>query len=370
MNIEKFSKYTENIKSMLPFWFSMKKKPNDSVGFSFLHIFGMELDDIERMLNYAQRQYYIDTADTDMQDIVYKAHLPVSIDVRDVLGVYTGEDSLSPVHTLYEFYLIKERIDSQTHNLNQHNIFFMDEKSKSVFVRKPYHQSERYEYGAITINYKGQMIDLELELHHVWNFFDEFGLLLGIKRLFGEDNRRYKNRILDVFKHPASSTTEGLANALARELDLRERKVWSDMSKDFIIKDDMVLVDTITVNDNHAGEVFANTQGELVLKGSEYLSGTASKVEYIRGINLYALNSYEVKDSISNELYLSDGAPTKKLLDRIAIIREKSSILWNDFFYDEVVWVKDDESYYDSHFAFIPNKLDAKIGGFKAYGFI
>lgn len=54
----------------------------------------------------------------------------------------------------------------------------------------------------------------------VFNEFDYFGTLLGLKRLPEERNREYKTRLLDVFTHRASSTYTGLVNGITRELGL------------------------------------------------------------------------------------------------------------------------------------------------------
>ena len=59
---KEFAKYTEKIRSMLPFWFQMKKQPNDSLGLQFLNLFGMEFDDIKKIMEYAYRQTKIDSA--------------------------------------------------------------------------------------------------------------------------------------------------------------------------------------------------------------------------------------------------------------------------------------------------------------------
>jgi hypothetical protein len=54
----------------------------------------------------------------------------------------------------------------------------------------------------------------------VFNEFDYFGTLLGLKRLPEEKNDKYKTRLLDVFTHRASSTYTGLVNGITRELGL------------------------------------------------------------------------------------------------------------------------------------------------------
>ena len=53
-----------------------------------------------------------------------------------------------------------------------------------------------------------------------WNWFDEYGARVGIKRLYLETNANFKNRILDVYKNPPGTTTEAIKKTLRRELDL------------------------------------------------------------------------------------------------------------------------------------------------------
>lgn len=370
MDLQRFSKYTEKIKAMLPFWFSMKKKPNESVGLSFLHIFGLELDDIEKILTYAQRQYYIDTADIHMQDIVYKANLPAGCSIDKIQGVYSGEDALIEVKTLYEFYLIEDRIKELHHNLNQLNIYFLDPNNKVIFVRKPYNATYSNPNGHITVNYDGDMVEISMSMHHVWNFFDEFGAIVGCKRLYGESNLSYKYRILDVFRHPANSTLTGLANGIARELNIREHKIWSNTTEDFIINDNMVIIDTILVNGLPPNNIYINADERIVLLGDKLNPSESCEVTYIRSLNIAPLNACHYNNEVSNELFKSDGTPTTTMLEYIEQIKSESSILWNDFIYNDAMWIKDSEEYYGNHFAFVPYRLDANIGGFAKYGFV
>lgn len=56
--------------------------------------------------------------------------------------------------------------------------------------------------------------------HQVFNAFDEHGVLLNLKRIAGESNASYKQRLLDVFVHRASAAYKGLLNGITRELGL------------------------------------------------------------------------------------------------------------------------------------------------------
>lgn len=53
---------------------------------------------------------------------------------------------------------------------------------------------------------------------HVFNELDSHGLLLGLPRLSGEKNTAYKQRLLDVYVHKASSVYLGIIHGVTREL--------------------------------------------------------------------------------------------------------------------------------------------------------
>lgn len=53
-----------------------------------------------------------------------------------------------------------------------------------------------------------------------FNTFDEFGLRVGLQRLYLESNENFKNRILDVYFNPPDISANGLKRTLRRELDI------------------------------------------------------------------------------------------------------------------------------------------------------
>jgi hypothetical protein len=63
------------------------------------------------------------------------------------------------------------------------------------------------------------------EVHSIWNYFDEFGLLLGLPRIPGEKNVKYKERLQDVYVNPANSTYSGLMNGISRELGIHRSDI-------------------------------------------------------------------------------------------------------------------------------------------------
>lgn len=367
----KFAKYTEKIRSMLPFWLQMKKQPNESIGLQFLNFFGLQFDDVKKILDYAYKQNKIMEMDEGFIDIVYKAILPTYFDINSIKGAKSSNIVLTKSDSLYHFFGlgVNYGIDEPIHNPDY---YFIDEEKKIVYVREAYDKNGERPYGQIDLILKnGELYNIETTLHHVWNFFDEFGALLACPRLFGENNHDYKLRILDVFKNPASSTKIGLLNGIARELGIRHHRVWTDPTKDFIIKDKMVIANQIKINDtivNLDNVYISEAEGYIVLLGNPYEERKNLDVSYISGIEMRALTDHS-NNKFNNETYTADGMPTKLMLDYVRNIKENSSVLWNDFKYNEGVWVTDESEFNDNHFGFVPATLDSNIKGFAKYGF-
>jgi hypothetical protein len=72
------------------------------------------------------------------------------------------------------------------------------------------------EYRTIEV----ELTNKDLTVHPYWNTFDEFGYLVDLGRIPGENNASYRDRITDVFLHRAGPRYGQLINALNRELDL------------------------------------------------------------------------------------------------------------------------------------------------------
>ncbi|MGX9755918.1 hypothetical protein ACWYRQ_06560 [Clostridioides difficile] len=369
MKESNFAKYTEKIRSMLPFWFEMKKNPNKSIGIEFLNIFGIELDEIEEMLLYASKQMYIESADEEFVDLVYKALLPSNFNINNISMVYTNQLILERSCDLYTFFGIKKNKKNLENNIKQPDYYFIDEKKKVIYVREAYDKEEDVPFGKIKIKCSDKEFLFELSLHHVWNFFDEFGSLVGCSRLKGEKNHDYRLRILDVFKNPANSTKQGLANGISRELGIREVKEWNNMGEDFIISEKMVMINTISIDNTliDLDDVYITSKEEILLRGNPDKKNQSAIISFIKNLEMYQLVDINNK-KLNIELYNSDATPTSLLIDYVTKIKEDTSTFWNDFRYDEDIWVIEDEDY-DNSFSFLPTFLDSSIKGFSKYGY-
>lgn len=229
------SSVTEKMLLYLPSWMKMRKDPN-SIGAQFLDCVGVQLEDIENYLDELLNDQFIGTAATSQPDIIYKypfgALISSEVEITNVEGVLEGityvveiQDGLRP------FYLTADDSD---------NCVF-DFDKKLLYTRR--------QYDFINIEGTGPYVG---QIHHVWNSFDEFGLLLDCPRLFGEKNSSYKTRLLDVFKKPGSSTKTGLANYISRELQITETDVKLNTMAD------PAFINTLLNEDGTANSAFKN----------------------------------------------------------------------------------------------------------------
>lgn len=370
MNEIQFAKYTSKIKSMLPFWFKMKKQPRNSVGLQFLNVMGLQLDDIDKILTYAYEQVTLQKMDIEFVDILYKAIIPDNITSNEIKNIFVNSTIITETESLFNFFGYGKRYNIDN-NINQNDYYFFDRGRKVIYVRDPYDKDNTFPLGKIYIDIaSGETVELPLTIHHIWNFFDEFGALFGCKRLYGENNYNYKKRLLDVFINPANSSKKGLANGIARELGLRKYKTWTNPKEEFILNDEMVIVNTITKNGEPIPieNLYINPEGHIVLKPDISEDKRDLDISYITGIEINSLANSK-SNKFSNEIYNPDGTPTDLLIQYVNEIKKNSSILWGDFIYDETMWVQSGNEFEIDHYSFIPATFDSSIKGFAKYGF-
>lgn len=212
------NKHTSSMMAMLPQWMKMAKD-EQSVGAKFLDAFGIELEDVEVYLDTVWENMHVGTANLQTIDYCYK----IPLDAKEVSDTQTGlivtiikdseEDHCWQAKSLKDFFE------------SQGNIFIYDAQEGYLYIKPNqwYMQGNIYApFHAISINNNAHYDYL---LHHIWNIFDEFGMLLGIKRLPGERNEAFKNRILDVFKNPGGAHKQGLKNGISRELGISKEDI-------------------------------------------------------------------------------------------------------------------------------------------------
>lgn len=360
----RFAKYTNLILNALPHWFKMRKGSADSIGARFLNIAGLKLDDMRFVLDYAYRQCYMNTIDIDQVDFCYKAIIPMPFKVSDITSVLAYGSGLKKAQNLKEFFGIDQNI--RTKNLNALDTWFVDEKRNIIYVRRKFNVDATYSNGYLEFVINNTTYKQELIPHHVWNFFDEFGLLLCCPRIPEEPNVEYKKRIEDVFKNPANASRDGLINGIARELGLRRNLFWKNPKLDLELTDAMIVLNSIKVNGEYfdLNKIFITESGTVMLKGDPSTDLTIADVTYAYGLEMHKLwNKDDTK--LQNEIFTIDHKPKSELKHYIDIMNAECPIFWNSFKWNEHYW--DPNNYEISGYGTIPTLLDGSIQGFKNY---
>lgn len=227
--------FTRNLMAKFPSWMKMAKD-QESVGAQFLDVFGLTLDEFKREFDEVVDNFYINTAHLDIIDLLYKVPLTTAVvsdtePVDEVLIIHHdgSEEEIYETTRLREFYSRDAQLPS----------FYVDRASGYLYLRVNFEFIEDKDnpYRAIQVNGAPHYT---IGTHHVWNVFDEFGLLVGLRRLPRERNPEFKERILDVFENPGSSTKEGIVNGLARELGIEKDRVNIQAFHDQTFGSDMV----------------------------------------------------------------------------------------------------------------------------------
>lgn len=371
----RFAEITRKMLKRLPYWMKMKKDPN-SIGTQFLNVMGLELEDVEYLLDYATKQFYIGTVDLNQVDQVYKATIP---EIPSGLTVQFFGDSfqLQKARNLTEFLTALETDTLHNPEVFYQNPYYLDLERRLVYVRRPYGEVDHPPFGFITMvvmDDSGQIIlreELELTLHPVWNFLDEFGLLLNCPRLYGERNAEYKERILDVFRFPANSSRRGLLNGIARDLGMVEQVVWIDGAQDLPLRHANVNEDSILVDGSPwpAERRYTDSSGRVILLGSPEDAGKERVVRYTYGVLVHALNDRNSTDprqlQFQRELWDIDGHATSMLKYYVALISDQVPVNWGQFIWDQGFWDVGQAEVTGS--GLLPAFSDAQITGWRKY---
>lgn len=233
------NKFTRNLMSYFPSWMKMSKDI-DSVGAQFLDVFGLSFQDFKNAMDEAVNNFYINTADTELIDWIYKIPLQMErvVDVNGIANVQevnikTADDRYPIVHyakNIQAFYKKSALLP----------IYWVDRPSGYLYLRMDMNEIEDWDHPFESIQINGAD-HYDLLIHHVWNVFDEFGMLLGLPRLFREPNDHFRDRILDVFRKPGNVSRGGVRRGLARELNIPLLDVSIYNLSDESFKDDLML---------------------------------------------------------------------------------------------------------------------------------
>lgn len=366
MKAKRFADHTQGILNALPSWFKMKTDPSKSQGADLLNLVGLQLDDIHFMLDYAYEQINLNTVDANLLDITYRAVLPIHHDVNKIERVFSGRRNLKIVHTLDEFNA--KHYDYHTHRtLYQADVCLIDNQKNLIYTKHDYEAFDDAPHGRICYEIDGNVYEQSLELHHVWTFLDELGMLISCKRLTGENNESYINRLKHAFRYPRGSHKDGLINGISNDLDLRKTIIWEDPTKPLILPHAMIAVNTIRCEERLVPleDISVLGDGRLVLR--PYGDGfpiDSMAVSYVAGLEMHQLHNKNDK-KLQSELLKVDNTATNLLNYYVDRIHAEAPITWGHFKWGESSWDTAEKSV--TGLAFIPGVWDSSIGGFKKY---
>jgi hypothetical protein len=332
----------------IPQWMKMARDP-ESVGQQFMNFFGLQFEDIEKALEELEDNRFLVTANVVQPDIVYKIDLPSVLTRHSDIKIVGAGRTLTEVDTLKQFFAT---IDS----------YIIDYDKLVAYISHSYGEGQGLVEVTVTNGDNQHVETCPLELHHVWNALDEFGLLLDLPRLRGERNADYRKRLLDVFRYPSNATKQGLVFGIAKELGLIHHREWQDDSKPFVIDAVKLDVSTIKVDgiNLEPDEYTVLSPGSVEIKPLN--EGIVHDVSYIAGIQVHALNNKR-DYAFQNTLYNPDGTATERLLYYVNRITTDVPIMWGSFLWDVGWW--DSASKDLSGIEFIPNIWDPSIEGWK-----
>lgn len=352
---QKFNFYTIKILEGLPYWFQMKQKPSQSIGAAFLNIIGLSLQEVRFMLDYGFKQAYIQSCDETLLESSYKSLIPVHHDISLITEWKIEGQVLEAVEELQEFY-----------NREEEFVCFVDSERNIVYFHQSGTYSAQFEHGQLTYVLGDVDYQTPIYYHSIWNFLDEFGLLFDCSRLKNESNRSYKERLLDVFKHPGGASKFHLLNAIGRELGCRRYETWEDGTQDFILSSRMVALNQIEVED----QIYPMEQIEITpdyrIKLNSDGCSQPRQVTYIEGVELHQLHRYKLDDyKLRNELLTLDYEVLPLFKYYVKRIQSESSIEWGRFRWDEAVWTTRKDSTFGD--GCLPSLYDSSILGFRNY---
>jgi hypothetical protein len=213
-----YSSMTQKMLDYLPSWMKIRMEKdergnNPTVFAQFLNNFGLEFDSLDTLIKDSIDDFFVDTANLNLPSLLYLVNLdPILRDTQLARVIYylklpnQAEIEIGESASLKDFYtstpsLIIDRdlnlgyINSQAVEIEYFKIkaFTLKEIAKDIFIK-------------------------DLEIHHVWNAFDEIGLLLGLPRLKGETNISYKGRLTKVFSLKRGATKNEVKQNLSNLL--------------------------------------------------------------------------------------------------------------------------------------------------------
>lgn len=259
----------------LPPWMKMANDPT-SVGQQFLNSFALTLDEIDDAINQALYNQYIGQANLGEIAWVTKAFHGLRLSPSKRYKVKADGNEVNVVSTLREFYENKGSA-----------ILDFDKMLIYLNTEHPYDSLELIDRDGQTIWIGNKSSQVK---HHIWNCFDELGLLVGLMRRNGEGNEDFAKRIKNVFRYPGNSSHMGLIFGLAGQMDLIESITWEKNNERCVLPVD-TYIESIKVGNRFSRQEELEIKEDAVEIKNEVLVFPDNKPDQD-----YTLNKCEIRD--------------------------------------------------------------------------
>jgi hypothetical protein len=150
--------------------------------------------------------------------------------------------------------------------------------------------------GALTFSYQSRTLallvtvsvsgnpSLSVDLHDLWNRFDELGLVVGLQRRTNEDNVLFRQRILSRFLSRLGVTRHSVAQHISQDLTLTTVLSWDGRQPlDFPTSG----IHAVSYFNVEGLPEIAATQEELVRSGSDFQRYTGAKSDWLPGYIIF-----------------------------------------------------------------------------------
>jgi hypothetical protein len=242
----------------LPWWATMRYD-STGAGSRFLDGISHALDAMSEEVGEVGKDIHLDTIPANRIAWVYR--VPVSPAAHDEnLEVYNGSTRLEEVGELSLF--LRAWPDDLLHDYSIYygDPWYYDQEQQLVYMRKTYDVNELQPEGHVQLVYRKadgttRQIDIAAESHHVWNAFDEFGLMTGRFRQRLESNASLRERIWDRSRLPNGLNATGIASRLVQVFGSIREVTWVDRSLDLLVPEplvdpQLVLIDGKPISEN------------------------------------------------------------------------------------------------------------------------
>lgn len=277
-------KYINKILNKLPYWFKARhdkseSDKSESTTKTFLKVFGELLYDLEQCINMAYNSTSLETFD-NKDYIVRKIILNDDIDV-DLVTV--NKEIATRVYSSHEL-------------LNSKSVsYLLDTERNIIYI------SNATQIDSIYIN---KILYNHFE-HRVWkyNILDEFGLIYSMYRLPGENNKEYKDRLLEYSRTLSNSTYHGLSNTIGHSLNKYKIIEWNNGAESISISSSDVICRHIFVDDKPYMNVKKVNDNTLSIHGDNEYNLVTRKIKYFEGFDLYELDNIDISSEEFNYIF-------------------------------------------------------------------